>query len=479
MNNSEHSPHSADEKKQRAEFLGVWIAELASTDIHDRLVEEVGPESWSRHLEQAEWESRISELAAHLLQNENDFEQELPWLNSDKARSAFEFGVQLGRLDGNLLFLDRIVQAALTKSNANLARGYFAGVSAKTQPKVPSNDAELTRTKLNASLDEIWRNDPVLAFNVMTPSGDFVRSFSRAILAVREKEIPARFLRTFGAWNGPRHTSPVEAQLAAETLLEAARNGDEDAADTGIEFIAFLLIRTNESDDKLEWLQTVFHDESLDVVFGLLEQSMHKTGKLSHWFTRIFARALPANPDRATSILIQLMKIDDYETSRTAAELFSSVAIMRPQELMDGVGTLMLSDKQNYNFLFRKFPIVSLPEGVIIQWLEKHGLEGARLLARHVPRPFIGSNGPDLNPITRFILERYGNDERVFSSWVAGMYDGQVFAGSIADHTQTRASMAEPFLSFPIEAVRRWAQGEIEFAEQNIEHFRLSEEERF
>jgi hypothetical protein len=479
LDNSEHSPHSPEEKQQRAKILDEWIKELASTDIHDRLVEEVGPESWSRHLEQAEWEGRISELAAHLLQNEIDFERELPWLNSGKARSSVEFGVQLGRLDENLLLLDRIVQAARTNSNANLVRGYFTGVSEKTQSKGPSNDAELTRTKLNASLDEMWQNDPVLAFNVMTPSGDFVRSFSRAILAVREKEIPARFLRSFGAWNGPRHTSPVEARIAAETLLEAARNGDEDAADAGIEFIAFLLIRSGDSEDKLRWLQTVFNDESLDVVFGLLEQFAVNTRKRSHWFTPMFARALPANPDRATSILIQLMKIDDYETSRTAAELFSSVATVRPQELMDGIGKLMLSDEQNVNFLFRKFPIVSLPEGVIIEWLEKHGLEGARLLARHVPRPFIGSNGPDLNPITGFILERYGNDERVFSSWVAGMYHGQVFAGSIANHTQTRASMAEPFLSFPIEAVRRWAQGEVAFAEQNIDDLRLSEEERF
>jgi hypothetical protein len=479
LNNSEHSQDPAERKKQLAEILGVWIEELGSTEIHDLLIEEIAPESWSRHLEQAEWESRIRELAGHLLQNEGDFERELPWLNGDKARSAFEFGVQLGRLDENLLVLDRIVGVTLANSNPTLARGYFAGVSEKTKPELPSNDAELTRTKLNASLDQIWRHNPVLAFNVMTPSGDFVRSFSRAILGVRQKEIPTRLLRVFGAWNGPRHTSPVEARLAAETLLEAARDGDDDAAGTGIEFVAFLLARSGDSEDKLGWLQTAFNDQSLDVVFGLLEQAAVRMRKRSHWFTPMFARALPANPDRATSILIQLMKTDDYETARTAADLFSSVATVRPQALMDGIGVLMLSAEQNYNFLFRKFPIVSLPEDVMIQWLEKHGLEGARLLARHVPRPFVGSNGPELNPITRFIVERYGSDERVFSSWVAGMHNGQVFAGSIADHAQTRASMAEPFLSYPIEAVQRWAQGEIAFAEQNIEDFRLSEEERF
>ena len=129
------------------------------------------------------------------------------------------------------------------------------------------------------------------------------------------------------------------------------------------------------------------------------------------------------------------------------------------------------------SFLFRKYPIVSLPEDVVIQWLERHGLEGARLLARHVPGPFVGGNGPDLNPITRFILERYGDDERVFSSWVAGMYSGRGFTGSIADYTERRSAMAEPFLKFPIVAVQKWARGEIQFAEENVPKFRLKEEE--
>ena len=111
--------------------------------------------------------------------------------------------------------------------------------------------------------------------------------------------------------------------------------------------------------------------------------------------------------------------------------------------------------------------------------LEKHGLEGARLLARHVPGPFMGTSGPELNPVTRFVLESYGNDDIVFSSWFAGMQSGGAFAGSIADHMEQRATRAEPFLNFPIEAVRRWALAEIKYAEQNAESFRMSEEELF
>ncbi len=478
LNNSEHSPHPEEEKKRRAQFVDEWIKELASTDLHDRLVEEVGPASWDHYLEQTEWEDHIRELASHLLQHEDDFDQELPWLNSDKARSSFELGAQLGRLDEGLKFLDRIVTVCRTSRNPNLARGYFAGVSEAAPPKLPSDAVEVVRKKLSASLDELWEEDPALGFNVMTPSGDFVQSFARAIAGVREKKIRAGFLRTFVAWNGPRHTSPLEARLAAQTLLDAAREGDDDAANTGIEFMVFLLMRTD-LEDKLVWLQTVFNDESLDVIFGLLEQATLSTRNVSHWFLQIFARVLPANPDRATSILIQMMQSGSYETSQAAAGLFASVAAVRPQQLMDGIGEVMLSKEPSLSFFFRKFPIMSLPKDVVIHWLEKHGLEGARLLARHVPGPFIGSDGPDLNPVARFILERYGNDGNVFSGWVAGMHNGQVFTGSIAGHMRQRASMAEPFLNFPIEAVRRWARGEIMFATENVENFRLEEEERF
>ena len=473
---TKHNQSSEKEQETETQSIDDWIQELSSADLHDRLVEEVGPDSWDHHLEQVEWEGRTAELAAYLLQHQRDFEEELSWLNSDKARSSAEFGAQVGRLDSELILLDQIVAACLENRSPKLARGYFIGVSENTQPKLPADNAKLVRKKLNASLDALWTEDPVLAFNVMAPAGDFVESFDRAIAGLREKKIPASFLRTFAAWNGPRHTQPREARQAMQALLDAAREGDEDAASTGIDFIVFLLMR-NESDEKLEWLQRVFSDDYLDVIYGLLEQATLKKRKLSHWFSQVFARVLPANPDRATSVLILMMQSESYEISEAAAGLFIAVSKLRPQKLLDGIGEVMLS-RASPVFLFRKFPIASLPEDVLIRWLEANGLDGARAVARHVPGPFIGNNGPDLNPVTRFILENYGGDDIVFASWAAGMSGGPS-AGSVADHVERRAAMAEPFLTFPIEAVRRWARGEVLFANENAENFRLSEEELF
>jgi len=479
LNNSEYSPHSEQEKKQRAEFVEEWVRALASGDIHDCLVEEISQDSWAHQIEEKEWEDRIRELAFHLLQREDEFEQELAWLSSEKARSSAEFGIQLGLLDESLKLLDRIVTVCRSTRNPNLARGYFAGVSQVTSPKLPSEPAEAIQARLSASLDELWIEDPSLCFAVMVPSGDFVRSFDRAIVGVREGKIPAAFLRMFAAWNGPRHTWPGEARRAAETLLDLARKHDQKAAETGLEFIVFVLMRTSATEDRLAWLQKVFLDSSLDVIFGLLEHAAPHVQRQTSRFAEIFARVLPANPERGTSIVIRMMRSESYETLEIAAQLFPSVAALRPQQLMDGIGDIMLAKDRSMGFLFRKFPVVSLPDNVIIQWIEKHGIEGARILARHVPGPFMGSNGPELHPVTRYILEKHGNDDMVYSGWVTGMQSGHAFAGSVADYVERGAVMAEPFLNFPVEAVRRWARSQIAFAAENAEPFRLSEEERF
>ena len=66
----------------------------------------------------------------------------------------------------------------------------------------------------------------------------------------------------------------------------------------------------------------------------------------------------------------------------------------------------------------------------------------------------------------------------MFSAWVTATHGGPS-VGSVADYVERRAAVAERFLTFPIEAVRKWAQAEIAFANENAANFRLGEEELF
>jgi hypothetical protein len=478
LNNSEHSPHGEDEKKRRAVFAEAWIKDLASDNVHDQLVEDVGSNAWDHHLEQVAWEFRLREIATILVNDRTAFGAELPWLNSEHARSTVEFGTELGVVDELTALVKPIVESAISAANPNLVRGYFIGLSRRAS-QLPDESAKPIRAVLNEALDELWAADATLGFNAMTPVGDFANSFERALAAVREKKIPARYLHTFTAWNGPRHTARWEARIAMEVLLTAASEADKNAANTGIEFIVFVLMRMDQGQDKLWLLQRLFDDDALSTIFDLLLDAAATSDKLSAYFGQIFARVLPANPKRGTDVVLKMMQNHSYEVSQEAANLFSTVVTAEPEALMDGVGQILLKNDWNCPLNFRGLPIVALPDDIVIRWLEKHGLDGARVLARHLTRPYIDSGVPSLHPVTRYVLDKFGADDTVFSGWLSGMNHGQVFAGSIADHIDRRASAAEAFLQFPIEAVRRWAEGEVLFADQNAPGFRLQEEEGF
>jgi len=74
-------------------------------------------------------------------------------------------------------------------------------------------------------------------------------------------------------------------------------------------------------------------------------------------------------------------------------------------------------------------------------------------------------------------MENFGDDERVFASFLAGLHSGGVFTGAISDWMQRGVTLAEQFLNYPIPSVRKWAHAEVDFTSQQVEEFREREEE--
>jgi hypothetical protein len=221
----------------------------------------------------------------------------------------------------------------------------------------------------------------------------------------------------------------------------------------------------------------VFGEPKLDTVFGLLEQNATGDDSISPYFSQIFAHVLPTNPTRGIDLAISMVRSRDFEVSREAGGLFHAVVEDDPAGVMQKIGEALLSDDDVYRMSLRHVPLLALPADVIKAWLDEHGLAGARVIARYLPRPHLNGDRPELHPVTQAVLERYGPDDQVFSRWVAGMTGG-VVAGSLADWVERRAEYAEKFLGSPVEAVRKWAESEISFSSQNAADFRLSEEER-
>jgi hypothetical protein len=466
----EEQPVPDDEKTA---FIREWIEELGSRSLHDELVEDVGPASWSHHLEQSAWDERVRALAKRLLEEEGALNSALPWLNSDEAGSAVDLGVAVGRLDSQGSRMQEVVEACRASRRAEFLRGYLVGLAESFS--AAANPVEI-RAQANLLLNDLWEQDAPLAYAAMLASGTFLRAFGRTIEAVSSGSLPPRYLDNFKAWNGQRHTNSAETKIACETLLVLAKNGDAEAANIGLEFLQFLFMR-NQDEEKLEVLASLFGDDLADVVFGLLENSVPSRGRISHAFARIFATVMELDPQRAVRLVMRLLRDKEYETAELGSGLIASVAKADPAYLMEQIGSAMLSKDRDLNFIIRKLPIAILPDEIVIDWLKEHGVDGARILARHVPKPFVDNGAPKLSPITEFLLTQYGEDDAVYASFVAGLHSGGVFAGPISDWMMRGVALAEHFVTSPIPAVRKWALGEVEYGTRQAEEFRQQEEE--
>ncbi len=467
-----HTKNDGVDQAKKMAFIRQWIEELPPSCLHDQLVEDVGTTTWSHHMEEDSWSKRLDGFAERLLNDEDAFDRELPWINSPAATSAADLGIRIGRGDKSLSFLEQIAISCFDTGRPDFLRGYFVGVS----EHFAMTREENLKTCCNAVLDELWKKNAVLAFDAMLPSGDFLNSFNRAIEAVRANHLSAATLRSFAAWNGLRHTTANEARVASEVLLAVSRGGDKQAAATGIDFIHLALLREQAS-DSLEFLVKMFDDARLDTVFGLLEQSLENTNNFSHWFQALFQLALPSDTERAVRLAISMLATGSYEASEAAGGLMHSLAEIDAALTMKELGEALLNGRGSINFAFRKISVAAIPDDIVIAWLRDHSLEGARALARHVVRPSIGSNGPEINAVTSYLMENFGDDERVFTSFVAGMHSGGAFTGLISDWMQRAVLIAEQFTNNPIPSIRKWARNEVEYGSKQVEEFKEREEE--
>jgi hypothetical protein len=453
-------------------FIESWVKELASVDLHDQLVEDVGPSSWSHHVEEGEWNKRLDGIAERLLKDGDALESELTWINSPSAGSAVDLGIRIGRGDAKLSFLDPIAESCRETGRSDFLRGYFVGVA----ENFASSGNEELRTACNQVVDALWKESAGLAFDVMLRSGDFLYSFRRAIEAVCSKQLPADVLKSFVAWNGPRRATPEEARIAAKVLLDAAISGDGSAAATGLEFIHFALVR-DKPKYPTDYAVSLFGDPNLEIPFGLIEQSLRDESNFSHWFQGVFQVAMPVNPERAVRLAVSMLASGSYEASKAASGLMHALATLDASFLMEDLGSALLDGRGDIKFAFRKIPISIMPNEVVIDWLKDNGVRGARALARHIAAPYVGANGPELSPVTNYLMQNFGDDEQVYSSFIAGMHNGGIITGPISSWMEKGLNLAEQFTNHPIPSIRKWACNEVEFRSRQVEEHRQREEE--
>jgi hypothetical protein len=464
------SRHGAE--TQNAEIkaaLEDWLESLKSTTLHAKLVENVASEPWSHHFDEEEWRKRIDDLAKQLYADPAVFAAELGWLNSSEAKAGVEVGHFFGKLDApNLRFLNRIIDAAIEHRADAFARGYVYGL---TSPQ-PCDLSELNR-----AIDRVQKVDPKLAFFIMLPAGDFVRSFERALTMVSGGQIPTRLLSNLQVWVGNRKTMPQEAGQAVRALIPIAQSGDRDAIDAAVDFVAYQINR-EAAEEKANLLTQIF-GEKLEDLWTLLELFAAHPAREDFWFAKVLQVAIEVDVARGCEVASQMIVSDSFPLKQEGEQLLAALVQTYPEQTMEAIGRRMTDGATMNQFFIRKFSFVAaIPLDVAKTWLERVGVVGARAFARHLQPPYLdGAGQPQVPQLTEFILTRFEDDDRTFSEFVAGVHSYQGYWGSFSEAREKEGLQAKPFLTHRLRRIREWALIEMRQAEHDARVHGIREDE--
>lgn len=451
-----------DQTKVKPEYeskLRDWIAELAPKSFHARLVESVADGSWTHHGGEPQWEQELDKLASELLADMALLNTEIDWLTSAEAQSAFEFGNRVGMFDKSAELIDRIIQGSRGRE-IGFVRGYIAGLV---------YGANVEAEVVNLRLDELEKEDPLLSFQIALAGGSRAFSFDRAIRLIAGGKISPRYLRNFTHWVGDVRVTNEQVAAAVRLLLPLATD-DLFACDVMVDFLGARF----HSGELTALLQS-----DPDLIWKAITVAIKHPGRETFWLTEVLRASAPTNYPLAMQLACEALVSDNYESARSAENLLANWGPEFPDEVMNGIGALMLDEKVGWRFFASKLGLFhAIPPDVVIRWLQSVGVRGAQRIARHLPKPFLDQSGTATVPkLTEFVLSAFENDGLTFQEFCAGTHSLQLYMGDIASQREAEAASSRPFFNHPVKRIREWARYEYESGIQEAKWHREREDE--
>ncbi|MCF6191686.1 MAG: hypothetical protein L3J76_00935 [Candidatus Hydrothermae bacterium] len=406
----------------------------------------------------------IHSVAKELLTNPELLQAEMAWLCSDQAKAAMELGEELGRMDSTAQFLDLLLDAAPHCSSASLVSGYIQGLL-ETHPH--HADA------VNAWLDENQEKHPQLAFEIAYAGGAATKALERALSLVDAGRLPVSFLYWFVDGVGTRALTPAEVAQILQRMLNAIQQGDPQTARRAISFVAYDRLGVKGA------LKTLLQDpEAKPLIRKLLEATVQDGGGVSHVWTNILRALIETDPEDAIGLALRGLLSDSMVHQESCHDFLTEAAGSHPELVMGRFGDMVLSDEDQRLSAFAKGIFLELPVDVVSRWLEEHGVEGARRIARHLPAPFMDEEGnPVVPPNTAYVLKTFEKDSQVFQAFCAGVHAYEMFWGDLYTSLKERITHARKFLNHPLRRIREWAALEIEEAKQMMKQWEDIEKE--
>jgi len=259
-------------------------------------------------------------------------------------------------------------------------------------------------------------------------------------------------------------------------LNYAIERGNEQAANVGIQLL---------------WTRIVWrHREPEFAIFaypGITDQvkkflslsTAHLSDARPYW-DEVLEAMLQIDAAFIIGLAVNALLAADHELMSAAEKVLATAAEHHALDVLKQITPVLGDRDKAWRFrIFRYGTFVkALPSESVRQWLDETGVEGARVLARSLPGPFLNDAGQPIVPEpTLTVLTRFGNDKAVFKQFCMGVHSFQMYSGDIAAEHEQEAQAAECFLNHELPVIRKWAQAEIASAKFDAEEARQEEEE--
>lgn len=448
-----------------------WIVDLAPKDISARVTAVIAIDPWhygggDRKKEKAKWEAEAAVVATEIINAPECLDTVLELLNSPEARSAGVLAFALGKADGNAALCASLSADAAKRKSATILRWYFLGLL-----NVNTKHVNL----VNDVLDSIENTVPKVAYEIALTLGIQVNAVKRILYLVDQKRITPQYLRGFIQGGLVCELAPKEFQILLERLMPPPISERDAAIATAIDLLHARLNREN-----------AFHEIAdcpalRDISFAVLEHASQMPGKDGEWVDTLKALSALDIPRAASIAALGLFSEERIMQGEGAIEVLVYLASLDVSIVMDEIGRVMLDPLHGKWSYFGKYDslFAALPPKVVIDWLKRVGVEGARRIARHLPPPSLDNdNEPVVPELTEATLEMFESDERTFKEFCCGVHSFQSYWGDIASKYDAEGKKAECFLNHRLRRIREWAQLERDYMRREAaEERRISAEQ--
>jgi hypothetical protein len=453
--------------------IKAWLSDLAPKDFHARLMNLITIDPW--HFTRMDDESvlrvEVETVGKQLCEDQEILFSELPAINAGNSQTALELGREVGKNDAEAYHVEKIFNSAVSSGAVSFARGYVIGVLEHHSDNIGI---------VNSEIDKIEGIAPKIAFELFHAGGDSTNAVERALRLVDAGTVEPELLGYFSYGLMNKQLSIENFRQILKRLVPFAEKGDLNVIRIALSFISRRLRKDDESVNS----DVVEQGDIQEMMWKICESAaVSGTDQWYEW-RRIVLVLSERSPEKAAFIAsIALIKEGMRAEYSESQKVLLKISEQAPDIVMKELGEVMLHDKFGVFFYIHSFKelFAALPYDIVKSWVEMNGVKAAQLIARHLPDPYIDENGrPAVPPLTKIVLEIYGDDKRTFMEFCAGYGSFKMMSGDIAAEHDAEAEFARKFIDHSIKAIREWAKIEILTSEEDAKQWRIyQEEERF